>query len=357
MINNNIPKNSFQALPVDSDNIILSDKKPNGEERPWRFKKVKSLELSESYERLDMVNKQLKVLSCGDVLAFKVSGDGKKKLSNVYFCKSRLCSMCAWRRELKVFTQVSKVITHLNAESKYRFLFLTLTCKNVTGEDLQEQINLMFMSYKRLFLRKDVDKAVKGWFRALEVTHDVNKKITKKMYSKSSEHYKKLGLTIGDNNPNYNMYHPHFHVVLMVNKSYFSNDYMKQSEWTSLWQESLRCDYTPIVNIKPFRAGSKKSVLEAAKYTVKDADYLVKDNFKLTDETVSVLDLALRSRRLVAFGKILKDVHKQLNLSNIENDDDLIHIDDDPEMCDEVIQITEVYKWNIGYSNYVKFLN
>jgi len=356
-INDIISKQDLQYPSNNSDMQVLSDKKPNGDERPWRLKKVKSLNVSESYGRLDWENRQLLVSSCANTLAFKVSEDGTKKLSNVYFCKNRLCPMCSWRRELKIFHQVSKVINYLNSEDKYSFLFLTLTCKNVSGGDLKVQMDLMFKAYHNMFRRKDVDKSIKGWFRALEITHDVNKKITREMYKKSFQHYEKLGLKVGDDNPNYNMYHPHFHVILMVNKSYFVDKdyYIKQSEWTSLWQESLRCDYIPIVNIKKFRSNSTKSVSEVAKYTVKDTDYLISNDLELTDSTIATLDLGLRNRRLVAFGKLMKDIHKLLNLASPEDDDDLIHIDEDSEICDEVNQAMQFYRWNVGYSNYFRF--
>jgi hypothetical protein len=32
----------------------------------------------------------------------------------------------------------------------------------------------------------------------------------------------------------------------------------------------------------------------------------------------------------------------------------LIHIDEDGEVCEELNYVIEVYKWNIGYSNYIK---
>lgn len=86
------------------------------------------------------------------------------------------------------------------------------------------------------------------------------------------------------------MYHPHFHVILMVNKSYLtdSTSYISQERWTSLWKESLQCDYTPIVHIQPFRSAGGKEVAEVSKYTVKDNDYLVKSNLGLTDRTSHV---------------------------------------------------------------------
>lgn len=354
-INNNIKKLKDQHKNFDSK-FFLKDYNDFGKERPWKDKKIKSLELAESYNRLGIENKFLRSHQCGNCLEFKTFDDGSRNLSGANFCNLRLCIMCNWRREKKIFSQVSKVINHLNTDNKYRFLFLTLTCKNVSDDKLKYQLDLLSKSYKRLFERKEVEQTIKGWFRALEITHDVNKKITKQMYKDKKKYYDSIGLQVGSINPNFNMYHPHIHVILMVNKSYFSHKeyYITQKKWTSLWQESLRCDYIPIVNIKPFKANNNSSVSEVAKYTVKDNDYLVKDDFELTDKTVLTLDIALAYRRLVAFGKLMKNVHKKLNLSDIEKDNDLIHINDDEKLCEEVNYVIERYKWNIGYSNYIK---
>jgi len=334
---------------------ILEDKTKGNKTRPWREKKLKSLELSDSYNRLKLENKFLDVKMCGEILVFKKFNDEIKKLDNVYFCKKRLCSMCSWRRELKIFSQVSKVIDSINSENKYRFLFLTLTCKNISAAELPNQIDVLTKSFDRIFKRKVLKNSIQGWFRALEVTHDVHRVITKEMYKSKKEYYDNLDLKIGSINPNFDMYHPHFHVILLVNKNYFTKNYVSQEEWTSLWKESLRSDYTPIVHIEVFKNKNNKGVSEAAKYTVKDAEYLVKNDPDLTDKTVIALDTVLHHRRLVAFGGILKDEHKRLNLEDLNGDDlNLVNVDGD-EVSEEVNYVLERYRWNVGYSNYIKF--
>ena len=352
----NIGTNINIYRELDTDGEVLTDCKEDGKQRPWKEKKLKSLDLSDSYFRLGLDNKAIRCHQCCNYLEFKVFKDGTKKLNKANTCKLRLCSICNWRRELKIFTQVSKVVECLQQNNKYRFLFLTLTCKNIYVQELKNQLDLLFKSYDRLFKRKDVSKSIKGWFRALEITHDVHKRITKKMYLNKKSYYDNLGLGIGSKNPNFNMYHPHYHVLLMVNKSYFSHKdyYITQKKWTSLWQESMKVDYTPIVDIRPFKANSNKSICEVAKYTVKDNDYLVKKDKDLTDKTVLILDSALQYRRLVAFGGLMKKTHKELNLTKIDDDSDLVHIAEDERVCDELNYIIESYSWNIGYSNYIK---
>jgi len=314
---------------------ILYDAKIGKKEKPWREKKVKSLVLVDSYNRLDMDRKAGRVSDCGTFLEFKRLPDGQLKLNKANFCKVRLCPMCAWRRELKIFGQVSQVMDYALQERDYRFLFLTLTCRNVPGEKLGRTIDQLMHAYKKFTERKQVKKSIKGWFRALEITHNVNRKSS-----------------------SFNTFHPHFHVILMVNKSYFdeSGYYLSQKKWTSLWRESMRLDYTPIVDVRTFKAKTKeqtaKSVAEVAKYTVKDSDYLLDDDPRLTDKTVAVLDTALANRRLVAFGGRLKEIHKLLALGDA-TDGDLIHTDNE-ELREDVEYIIERYQWHIGYRQYFR---
>lgn len=320
------------------DSEKLSDVGKTGKERPWRVHKLNTIRLAESYERLG-IKKHYRLADCGSFLEFRDYGF-EMKLNRSNFCKVRLCPMCSWRRSLKIFGQVSKVMDQALVEKEYRFLFLTLTCKNVEGERLSETLDLLFKSYVKLMRRKKVKKAVKGWFRALEVTHNLDR------YSTS-----------------YDTYHPHFHIVLMVNKSYFndSSSYISHSEWVELWKSCMSVDYSPNVDIKAFKSNSKeitaKSVSEVAKYTVKSSDIIVKKkdgsvDEKLTDSAVFILDNALAHRRLVAFGGVLKDIHKALKLDDVL-DGDLVNTDNDDVREDLAYNIIR-FKWNIGYKQYIK---
>lgn len=342
--NDNINENENQLE-------FLSDKKADGKERPWKEKKIYNELLTESYERLGFDNKSLRAEKCGKVLEFKVFEDGTIKLHNANFCQIRLCAMCNWRREIKIFAQLSKVVEQVENKG-YRFIFLTLTCENVDGEGLISAINNLFKSYDRLFKLKQVKKALKGYFRALEITHDVERKITKKMYKERKEYYNSRLLKVGDMNPNFNRYHPHFHVMIAVNKSYFTDKdyYIKQADWVNIWQQSLRVDYTPIVDVRTVRNINNKGIKEVAKYTVKDTDFIVKQDKPLTDETIATLDEALAYRRLIAYGGIMKEIHKELNFNEDVNAD--VNISEDGEITD-LQYILKRFEWNIGYKNYV----
>ncbi|TCU64433.1 plasmid rolling circle replication initiator protein Rep [Tissierella praeacuta] len=317
---------------------VLKDVKSNGKERPWREKKLKTLDLAEIYDLLGLDNKAFRVKYCSCQLSFKVDNEtGEKKLNSMMSCQVRLCPMCNWRRSLKIYSQVSKVMNKALEDKEYRFLFLTLTCENVGGGDLSKTIDNLFHAFKKLSERKTFKQSVKGWFRALEVTHNLDKQSN-----------------------SYNTYHPHFHIILMVSKSYFTDKdyYISQEKWTSLWKSCMKVEYTPIVHITAFKTGTKKqtakSIAETAKYTVKDEEYLISKNKELSKETVYILDGALANRRLVAFGGELKKIHKELNLDDAI-DGNLVNIDNEDEKLREDIKYhIEVYNWNMGYKQYLK---
>lgn len=323
---------------------VLIDVNKDGKVVDWQGKKIRTLELAESYRRLGQAfeSKHYRVKDCGTYLEYKrFKEDNSMKLNLANFCKVRLCPMCAWRRSLKIYGQVSKVMDHLSINGDYEYLFLTLTISNCTGDELKDSIDLLMNGFNKMTRRKIFKDSVKGFFRALEITHNIN-----------------------INSSSFDTYHPHFHCILVVNKSYFTDTkiYISQKDWTSLWKSCLGIDYTPIVDIRKFKdikgQGVSKSVAEVAKYTVKDNDYIIHDDVTneviehLTDDAVFILDQALAHRRLTAFGGILKEIHQLLNLDDTE-DGDLVNTDNE-ELREDLEYIIEAYHWHIGYKAYIR---
>lgn len=328
-------------IKIDKSKKVLIDVNDKGKVVDWQTKKLNTLDLAESYKRLGYENKYYRVRDCGTFLEFRRYQDQSLKLNQANFCKVRLCPMCSWRRSLKIYGQVSKVMDEVSLNNDYDFIFLTLTCRNVLGEDLSSTIDILFNAFKKMTKRKRFKQSIKGYFRALEVTHNLD-------YTSNS----------------FDTYHPHFHIILVVNKSYFDDKryYISQNEWTEIWKSCLKVDYTPIVDVRRFKdtkgQGVSKSIAEVAKYTVKDKDFIVRDDVTMeivetmTDDAVLILDKALAYRRLTSFGGILKDIHKELNLDDPE-DGDLINTDNE-EIREDLDYIIERYHWNIGYKQYLK---
>ncbi|MEK4715958.1 protein rep [Sporosarcina sp. FSL K6-5500] len=366
------------------DYEILTDFNSFDKERPWRSHKTNSQLLSESYERISerykgtfWANRSENVNYCGSSLKFSSCPHGhEKNLKWANFCRIRMCPMCSWRKSLLNAYNLKRVAHEAVQQKKMRFLFLTLTVENCTGEDLAETISHLMKSWDRFAKRKQFQKLILGWFRSLEVTRNFDD----------------------------GKFHPHFHVLLAVSPSYFSHGYIKTEEWVKLWQKSLQVDYMPIVDIRTVKNKRNKekeqnileekgieeshlsggAIAELAKYTTKADDFLVYNRRKSiqkgkevlyipdvasgidkekTDEVVFVLDTSLARRRLIAYGgelkKALNSLEEQGKIQDSEDDDaDLVHVDNEDKNCKcSVCQsdmLEELYSWIPGVKNYLK---
>lgn len=174
-------------------------------------------------------------------------------------------------------------------------------------------------------------------------------------------------------NDNTKEYHPHIHVLLMVKPTYFNSkeNYISQSDWTEMWEQSANLDYTPIVNIKAVKEkvarddlksdfsenGIMKAVLETAKYPVKPFEIETDKNGKkirrsedeLTKITGEFLE-GLRKKRQLGFGGIFKDIRKELQLDDVE-DGDLVNTSDDDKTETSKADVIVAY-WNYDRGNY-----
>lgn len=309
----------------------LHDFSSTGKERPWKNKKEKSILVSDSFKRLGNVKRSAKIRECGSFLEFKQFSDNTLKLHLANFCKARLCPMCAWRRSLKIYGQLSKIVNQVQKMGDYEFLFMTLTVRNCGETELNDTINALLKGYNKFFTKVAVKKAFCGAFRALEVTHNMNKK------SKS-----------------FDTFHPHFHVILAVTKSYFnSRYYLSSSQVSEIWKDCVNLDYFPVVDIRKINAdrfgGIEKAVAETAKYTVKDNDYICEDDINMMDKTIFVLDDALAGRRLVSYRGIFQEAAEILKLDDAINGD-LVHVGDETE-TEEAYKIVR-YCWNVDWLDY-----
>ena len=313
----------------------LRDLKVNGKEMPWREKKTANVGY---YELLELLNfkKAERVADCGDILEFKKNEEGRLKLARAWFCKSPLCPLCNWRKSMKRSAQTRIIVERVVREKpKARWLFLTLTVRNaIDGEHLDESLKAMAQGFNRLMKYKKVSKNMVGFMRSTEVT--VNEKD--------------------------GTYNQHMHVLLCVEPDYFkkSANYINQKEWTSLWQKAMKLNYVPMVNVKAVKEkydakdaetvrdalegkahAMQGAVAETAKYSVKDSDYLTGDNWRDMG-VVRDLEQGLRRKRMVSYGGRMKVIHKELNLSDVENGD-LVKVDESNEETEE--KASSVFAW------------
>lgn len=300
----------------------------------WRPKKMNNVKVSESFIRLRMYGRAERLRNCSTWLKFaECPEDGFKRLVDARFCRDRLCPLCNWRRSRKLYSQILQILHKAGERRKLRYLFLTLTVRNVSGDDLPQTLDVMFKGVNQLFKYKAVDKNLVGWIRNLEITYNATE----------------------------DTYHPHFHILLGVQPSYFhSGEYISQAIWTQLWRKAAVLDYTPVVNIKAVkpkqtdkpplnaRTAMESAVLETAKYSVKDSDYLRATDAE-TDAVVAVFAGAVRSRRMVGFGKMFKIIRKELKQDDVESDKvDLLdnqHSGCGCPVCQSTL-VEKLIKWN-----------
>ena len=299
----------------------------------WKEAKAKTMRLYELYEAAGYHDYAVRTRDCATYLQFGITGSGERKLRTANFCKLRLCPMCISRRARRNAWQLSRVLNLTEQRHDARFLFLTLTIQNVDGEHLGDALQQLTDGWNRLLKQRQIERSVKGWFRAVEITR------------------RGKG------------YHPHIHAILAVEPDYFSREsrssgkYLNQSELIDRWQKALRVAYRPSVRIQATKAkgqysGKAKAATEAAKYVVKDSEYI---DPKLPEsravEILTDYTIALHRRRLTAFGGWLKEAARALDAEDMD-DGDLIHVDAE-SIRDDVIELIETYNWRFGAGDYV----
>lgn len=298
---------------------------------PWAERKVKTVRLAKLYQKAGYPEYSQKAATCSTWLQYGVSADGSKQLSAANFCQLRLCPLCIARRAKRAAYKLSQVLDQVEGEHKALFLFLTLTVRNVPGDALGGTLGELTRAWARLMDHRHIQAAVKGWFRAIEITR----------------------------NPKDGTYHPHIHAILAVPPGYFTRGeglYIEQSEWVDRWKKALRADYRPIVSIQTAKAkgeyvGGRAAAVEAAKYAVKDSDY-IDDRLSEAEAVRIVTDYteALHRRRLTAYGGWLKAAAKALEAEDLEGGD-LVHVDD--TVREDVAELIETYNWHFGAGDYV----
>src|SRR5699024_3459795 len=220
---------------------------------------------------------------CAEVLEYKVSYEtGEKTLYRVWFCKSRLCPMCNWRRAMKHGIQSQKVVAEvIKQKPTVRWLFLTLTVRNVyDGTELNKKL--------------------------LEIIRETE-------------------VTVNNIDNSYNQ---HMHVLVCVESTYFDNteNYVNQKQWIQLWKRAMKLDYDTNVKVQMIRpknkhkADIKSAIDETAKYPVKDTDFMTDDKERNL-QRLADLEEGLYRKRLISYGGLLKEIHKELNLDDAEDGD------------------------------------
>lgn len=248
------------------------------------------------------------------------TGEIGLKLRRACFCGVRNCDTCMWRRNLRNTAKFFAAIPELQAQfPKHRWVFLTLTVRNCEPENLRATIKSMNAAWKRLIERKNWP--AEGYVKAVEVTRGEDGSA-----------------------------HPHFHVLVMVKPSYFTHGYVKHEEWAARWQDVMRLDYTPVVDVRVVKAKKAGQTIEAAvvetlKYATK-----VQDSLK-SPEWLYVITEQLHKLRFIETGGALKGLLKE-KFTN----DELIAGDEPAESADDEKPEEKLVgvSWNAKTKRYVR---
>ena len=210
----------------------------------------------------------------------------KQKLYKSNLCKNRFCPVCAWRKARKDALGLSLMMQYIKQKEDKQFIFLTLTTPNVTSEHLESEIQNYNKALKKMIERKKVKSIIKGYVRKLEITYNEKR----------------------------DDYNPHFHVLIAVNKSYFTDKryYISQKEWLELWRDVTGISEITQVRVQKVKQNNNKELYEMAKYSGKDSDYLV--NQKVFDAFYK----ALKGKQVLVYSGLFKDARKKLKNGELD---------------------------------------
>lgn len=313
---------------------ILEDYSSTGKKRKWNEHKLSNEKLYNIYARIkDEIDENImsesrleSIYVCADDLFFVVDKDKNKNLDQVNFCKDRYCEMCEWRKGLKTAGQVSQITDVMLAEHKVEFLFMTLTIRNVTGDEISNALTQLNNGFFKLVAKskkfpaaEKLKKSLLGAMKVIETTY----------------------------NEEADTYHPHIHAILAVRPSYFSRDYVTKKELIAIWRKALKVDYDPSVDIR--RIDSKpRAIAEMSKYPIKVSNILDLQEDKAV-KVIYTLKKAMTGRRLISFYGLFKEIKARLQLDDIE-EGDLIHVEDEKKL-NAVARIW--YRWEREAKKYI----
>lgn len=295
-------------IPSQSENYnteapCLSEISPR--DLPWDVHRAESDQISSNYRGSEFERYADRIDDCSQLLAFGLvpntdEGAYQLKLRTARFCRVRTCMVCAWRRSLMYKARAYKALPKVIAGfPTARYLFVTLTLKNCPVEDLRDSILHLNRSFSRLTKLRHFPPI--GFLKTVEVTRGKR----------------------GDA-------HPHLHVLMMVESTYFGRNYVSKKEWCAWWKRAAKVDYTPIIDVKAIKAKDSPLGLlaEIVKYQTKPNDLIFSDRRWFLEYTRQI-----HGTKAFALGGVFKQYFKDFEKE--ETTDELIGGDDGQDSLDE----------------------
>ena len=201
-------------------------------------------------------------LQCGEYLEIAENG----KILHGCFCHNRYCPICNY---LSSRAKYARVIQTVQKMPDYKFVFVTATIRNVTGQNLRNALEGLSVAFHRFQNRKPMSNLSQGYFRTTEITY----------------------------NAKTNTFHPHIHLLVALPDDYYEKHYVSAYDWRIAWEKSARLDYTAQVDIRAVADDENlyKAVAEISKYCLKMSDVMECEDLEVINELVK----ATKGKRLV----------------------------------------------------------
>ena len=257
----------------------------------WTQHKAQCPEIARKLAAAGYPSRAWRVEHCGEKLYYTFCQRcGKSHVTGEDLCRDRFCPVCTWRLSMRRFARMVQIVDglrHEHADSEWAFV--TLTVENCKPSELGRTLDEMAHAWDIIMRRKATRESIIGWARSLEVTY----------------------------NQQTHTLHPHYHVLCLMAPGYSGTDTYLQNAWISTVDlravpkaqdtQRVQCLAADQTGDDPDAVVS--AILETYKYTVKSKD-LQEMPLKIFRE----LSEGLKNRRMVAFGGVVKQYAKTLDI-------------------------------------------
>lgn len=287
----------------------------------YAIKKASNISLSNRYDQIYKKTeyeyyrkKAYRLENCSSYLEY-TKIDGKYRLTATNLCRVRLCPMCAYKRSLAIFRNTSEIIEEIKRKyERPKYLFITLTVKNVKEDDLEQTINSLNKGWIKMARQKQMKQINLGAIRTIEITY----------------------------NEKTNTFHPHIHVLLHTsNDRYAGRNYISREALRGMWKTAAGLEYDPQIDIRRVYGDRGNQIAEIAKYSVKPMEWE-----KVPESVIITLDNALHKRHLITASGSFKEIKRQLKIDDMEERKDWKEAIKNPE-AEKII-----FKWHFKNKSY-----
>lgn len=296
--------------------------------------KLKSFDLVGIYAqsgREDLVRYAERILMCCPELHLRTVSERNTgntvafSVDHVRWCRVRLCPCCCWAKSGKLRARLFKVVPRIVDLYGYKFLLVTLTCKNCHQDNSRETIDLLNNGW-RTFTNRRTFPAI-GYFKSLEVTMPYDIYYRGKFIKRMGEKVYQQWLYDNKNQLDFNQIDKrptdecnwHLHCLLVVPPSYFGRNYWNHETWVENWQESAKLSYRPVVEVHQVKSRMDKhqsledAILEVSKYTSKPQDLV-----SSSDWTIALTD-QIKGVKSFSVGGVFREFIRQADLDRLED--------------------------------------